>query len=149
MVIDRVLTVSAADADATLLSQSSASSTASGPAAPSHFVPTGIESLDGILAGGEAVLPDDDGPIGELADDSEDDAADAVSTVAAADKRTQTADGSATTKAAADRTARPTGGIRRGQLTEIWGPPGVGKTAFGYVVRGCSLRLVASEEGQR
>ena len=27
----------------------------------------------------------------------------------------------------------PAGGIRRSQLTEIWGPPGVGKTAFGYV----------------
>ena len=26
------------------------------------------------------------------------------------------------------------GGIRRGQLTEIYGPPGVGKTAFWYVL---------------
>lgn len=25
------------------------------------------------------------------------------------------------------------GGIQRGQVTEIWGPPGSGKTAFGYV----------------
>ena len=25
------------------------------------------------------------------------------------------------------------GGIQRGQVTEIWGPPGVGKTAFGWV----------------
>ena len=24
------------------------------------------------------------------------------------------------------------GGIQKGQLTEIWGPPGAGKTAFGY-----------------
>jgi predicted ATP-dependent serine protease len=24
------------------------------------------------------------------------------------------------------------GGIQRGHVTEIWGPPGVGKTAFGY-----------------
>jgi hypothetical protein len=27
-----------------------------------------------------------------------------------------------------------TGGLRRGQLTEIWGPPGSGKTAFGSVI---------------
>lgn len=27
------------------------------------------------------------------------------------------------------------GGIRRGQLTEIYGPPGVGKTAFWYVLK--------------
>lgn len=25
------------------------------------------------------------------------------------------------------------GGVRRGVVTEIWGPPGVGKTCFGYV----------------
>ena len=25
------------------------------------------------------------------------------------------------------------GGISRGKVTEIWGPPGVGKTALGYV----------------
>ena len=25
------------------------------------------------------------------------------------------------------------GGVQRGQVTEIWGPPGSGKTAFGYV----------------
>lgn len=25
------------------------------------------------------------------------------------------------------------GGVRRGVVTEIWGPPGVGKTSFGYV----------------
>lgn len=25
------------------------------------------------------------------------------------------------------------GGIQRGQVTEFWGPPGVGKTSFGYV----------------
>jgi RecA/RadA recombinase len=24
------------------------------------------------------------------------------------------------------------GGIQKGHVTEIWGPPGVGKTAFGY-----------------
>lgn len=24
-----------------------------------------------------------------------------------------------------------TGGVQKGQVTEIWGPPGVGKTAFG------------------
>lgn len=26
------------------------------------------------------------------------------------------------------------GGIRRGQVTEIWGPPGSGRTAMGYVM---------------
>lgn len=27
--------------------------------------------------------------------------------------------------------AGTSGGIKRGQITEIWGPPGSGKTAFG------------------
>lgn len=27
------------------------------------------------------------------------------------------------------------GGVSRGKVTEIWGPPGVGKTCLGYVVR--------------
>lgn len=27
------------------------------------------------------------------------------------------------------------GGVRRRVVTEIWGPPGVGKTSFGYVAR--------------
>ncbi len=26
------------------------------------------------------------------------------------------------------------GGVQRGHVTEIWGPPGVGKTAFGFVL---------------
>ena len=26
------------------------------------------------------------------------------------------------------------GGVSRGKTTEVWGPSGVGKTAFGYVV---------------
>jgi RecA/RadA recombinase len=26
------------------------------------------------------------------------------------------------------------GGVKRGQVTEIWGPPGCGKTALGYEI---------------
>ena len=32
-----------------------------------------------------------------------------------------------------DRIISDVGGVRRGVVTEIWGPPGVGKTSFGYV----------------
>ncbi|CAK7230349.1 hypothetical protein SEUCBS140593_007558, partial [Sporothrix eucalyptigena] len=57
----RVLTVSAAEADAALLSQSSASSAASetAPSASRFFIPTGIETLDALLAGIELPLPGD------------------------------------------------------------------------------------------
>jgi len=41
-------------------------------------------------------------------------------------------DASLTPGLGAPGTAPGPGGIQKGQLTEIWGPPGAGKTAFGY-----------------
>lgn len=129
---DRVLTVSAAEADAALLSQSSASSTTSetAPSASRFLIPTGIETLDCILAGVEPpVHAGGDGP-------TADEPAKTAETEGDAAQRGGSPAEAAASKAAA---AHPTGGIRRGQLAEIWGPPGVGKTAFGYV----DLSLIA------
>ncbi|KAL1899069.1 hypothetical protein Sste5346_002991 [Sporothrix stenoceras] len=130
----RVLTVSAAEAEAALLSQSSASSTTSETAPPSasrFLVPTGIETLDCLLAGIEPPAQTGGyGPTtGETAREAETEA-DAAQQEGSPEART-------TRKAAS---SHPTGGIRRGQLTEIWGPPGVGKTAFGLQLAANALQ---------
>ena len=37
----------------------------------------------------------------------------------------------------------PAGGLTRGQVAEIWGPAGVGKTAFAYVI--CNVSVTSNE----
>jgi RecA/RadA recombinase len=34
------------------------------------------------------------------------------------------------------------GGVPRGKVTEVWGPPGVGKTALGCVSRNSSRKRI-------
>ncbi|ERT02600.1 hypothetical protein HMPREF1624_00901 [Sporothrix schenckii ATCC 58251] len=129
----RVLTVSAAEAEAALLSPSPASPTASetAPSSLRFVVSTGVATLDAILAGIDQ--PTQTGGDKPHSDEP---------------TKGAEADGDATQRQASPDTATTgrnaavgtTGGVRRGQLTEIWGPPGVGKTAFGIQLAANALR---------
>ncbi|CAK7228603.1 hypothetical protein SCUCBS95973_006938 [Sporothrix curviconia] len=126
----RVLTVSAAEADAALLSQSSASSAASDTASSAlrFFIPTGIETLDAFVAG---IAPP---ALGDANDQTADEEARASQGMGAAAQREASltpASAAETETGASSKSPRQLGGVRRGQLTEVWGPPGVGKTAIG------------------
>ncbi|CAK7267976.1 hypothetical protein SEPCBS119000_002824 [Sporothrix epigloea] len=132
----RVLTVSAAEADVTPSSQSSTSSAASGlsPKKSRLFVSTGLASLDALLSGYELPSPED------TRDPAIDVQANGPGGAGSACQEADPVEATAQSIPACPKAVQ-TGGIRRGQLTELWGPPGVGKTAVGIQLAASALSM--------